>query len=162
MSPSVCLYVTGTIITFTDINPVHHQWKCTACSIGANYSNFRACSEPEVFQRHLQESTDFEGTINACDKVWMECYWHSLIISRIKRAYPAIQIFIPFCQQFKIQYLVYHSASSTAWHCYKINRHSSSPGATQQPCTHFTWCIPCFRESCSHPAPYEHTIVQRD
>ena len=49
---------------------------------------FRACSEPEVFQRHLQESTDFEGTINAHDKVCMECYRHSLIISRIKRENP--------------------------------------------------------------------------
>ena len=36
-----------------EINPVHYQWKCAVCSIGIsshNYSNFRACSEPEVFQ----------------------------------------------------------------------------------------------------------------
>ena len=37
------------------------------------------CSEPEVFQRHLQDYTDFEGSISAHDKdlhwsIWSTCY----------------------------------------------------------------------------------------
>ena len=73
------------------INPVSYQWKCAVCSIairGSNYHNFRTCAEPEKFQKHLTERTDYEGNITADDKVCMECYRHSLTIVRVAKEKP--------------------------------------------------------------------------
>ena len=72
------------------INPVSYQWKCAVCSIairGSNY-NFRTCAEPEKFQKHLTEYTDYEGNIIADDKVCMECYRHSLTVVRVAKEKP--------------------------------------------------------------------------
>ena len=85
MTPSVRHYVTGTITLF---NPVHYQWKCMVCSIGIsshNYSNFRACSEPEVFQGTFRNVQILRV---AHDKVCMGCYRHSLVISKISKDNP--------------------------------------------------------------------------
>ena len=70
------------------LNPENYQWKCVVCSTGirgSNYSNFRACSEPELFQKHLVDHTDFQGTITVSDKLCAACYRHSLTISKITR-----------------------------------------------------------------------------
>ena len=70
------------------LNPANYQWKCVVCLIGingSNYSNFRACSEPELFQSHLN---DFQGKLIQYDKVCMECYRYSLTISRIRKENP--------------------------------------------------------------------------
>lgn len=69
------------------LNPENYQWKCVVCSTGirgSNYSNFRACSEPELFQKHLVDHTDFQGTITVSDKLCAACYRHSLTISKIQ------------------------------------------------------------------------------
>ena len=74
------------------LNPENYQWKCVLCSTGirgSNYSNFRACSEPELFQKHLVDHTDFQGTITTCDKLCAACYRHSLTISKINKENPA-------------------------------------------------------------------------
>ena len=42
-------------------------------------------SEPEKFQKHLTEHTDYEGNITADDKVCMECYRHSLTVVRVAK-----------------------------------------------------------------------------
>ena len=71
-----------------ELNPENYQWKCVVCSAairGSNYSNFRACSEPEQFQKHLQEHAGFQGTITASDKVCAACYRHSLVFSKINK-----------------------------------------------------------------------------
>ena len=74
------------------LNPVNYQWKCVVCSTGirgSNYSHFRACAEPELFQKTLINHTDFQGTITASDKVCTACYRHSLTISKIFKENPA-------------------------------------------------------------------------
>ena len=61
------------------LSPASYQWKCAVCSIairGSNYQSFRACTEPEVFEKHLREHTDHDVSITASDKVCMECYRH--------------------------------------------------------------------------------------
>ena len=70
------------------LNPTNYQWRCVVCSAGirgSNYSSFRSCCDPELFQRHLIEHADFQGNITASDKVCAECYRHSLTISKIKK-----------------------------------------------------------------------------
>ena len=78
-------------ILHKQVNPSSYQWKCAVCSVairGSNYHNFRACSEPELFQKHLQEHTTFEGNITACDKVCMDCYRLSLAIAHLEKEKP--------------------------------------------------------------------------
>ena len=73
------------------VNPANYQWKCAVCSTairGSNYHNFRTCTDPDLFQRHLKEHTDYEGTITASDKVCMECYRHSLLVVRLAKEKP--------------------------------------------------------------------------
>ena len=68
------------------LSPASYQWKCAVCSIairGSNYQSFRACAEPELFEKHLREHTDHDVSITASDKVCMECYRHS--VKRIKK-----------------------------------------------------------------------------
>ena len=61
---------------------------CCIAIRGSNYHNFRTCAEPEKFQKHLTEHTDYEGNITADDKVCMECYRHSLTIVRVAKEKP--------------------------------------------------------------------------
>ena len=54
------------------LSPASYQWKCAVCSIairGSNYQSFRACAEPELFEKHLREHTDHDVSITASDKV---------------------------------------------------------------------------------------------
>lgn len=81
------------------------------------FANFSACSEPEVFLNGTFTSTkydDFEGTINAHDKLCLECYRHSLIISKTKKEipFPLIPILMLSFSNSK-HYPVYHSISMT-------------------------------------------------
>ena len=62
---------------------------CSTDIQGSKYSQFRACCEPELFQKTLVEHTDFQGTITATDKVCTACYRHSLTISKINKENPA-------------------------------------------------------------------------
>ena len=70
-----------------ELNPDSYQWKCVICSMGikgSNYHKFRSCSEPEVFQLHLEQNTDFRGEITSNDKVCMGCYRFSLQVASQK------------------------------------------------------------------------------
>ncbi len=42
----------------------------------------QTCAEPEVFERHLRENTNFDGKIKSIDKVCNACYRFSLLLSR--------------------------------------------------------------------------------
>ena len=67
------------------LSPACYQWKCAVCSItlrGSNYQRFRACAEPELFEKHPREHTDHDVSITASDKVCMECYRHSVTVAR--------------------------------------------------------------------------------
>ncbi len=67
------------------LSPSSYQWNCTVCSVGirgSNYHGFRTCAEPEVFERHLRENTNFDGKIKSIDKVCNACYRFSLLLSR--------------------------------------------------------------------------------
>ena len=73
------------------LNPDNYQWKCAACSTaikGSNYCKFLTCSEPDTFQKHIVEHTDFSGTISANEKICMACYRYSLTLTKLSRDKP--------------------------------------------------------------------------
>ena len=95
-----------------ELNPENYQWKCVVCSAairGSNYSNFRACSEPEQFQTHLQEHAGFQGTITASDKVCAACYRQSLKKLTKKSLQPMMRISLLCWHQSRILYQHFHS-----------------------------------------------------
>ena len=72
-----------------ELNPTTYQRKCPACSRKiANRGYSRPCVEPQLFEAHLRENTDFTGNLTAEDRVCMGCYRYSLNISKLSKECP--------------------------------------------------------------------------
>ena len=70
---------------YRHINPFHT--KCKTCDKTiTDVSKSRACPEPDLIQKHLQENTDFSGQISTEDRVCYACYRsHLFIIKHLNR-----------------------------------------------------------------------------
>ena len=70
---------------YRHINPFHT--KCKTCDKTiTDVSKSRACPEPDLIQKHLQENTDFSGQIRTEDRVCYACYRsHLFIIKHLNR-----------------------------------------------------------------------------
>lgn len=68
-----------------ELHPGTYQWKCAVCSAVLKGSNHRTCSEPQSFQQHLHDHTDFVETLTASTRVCMACYRYSLTVAGLSK-----------------------------------------------------------------------------
>lgn len=52
-------------------------------------SHYCKCSEPALFQEHLQKYTDFTGVVKSATKICKSCYEYNLTVSSLSRTNPS-------------------------------------------------------------------------